>query len=118
MFNVFLLFFIALLVLIIIFFFFFFSSRRRHTRYIGDWSSDVCSSDLIQERPEAVSRMSDEIGDGHFARENERHRSGEQPEEKKRPADHLDDAGEPDQRADRRRTAARQDRRREREPFG
>src|ERR1017187_10565527 len=25
----------------------FFSSRRRHTRYIGDWSSDVCSSDLI-----------------------------------------------------------------------
>src|SRR5215210_3578517 len=26
--------------------FFFFSSRRRHTRYIGDWSSDVCSSDL------------------------------------------------------------------------
>src|SRR5215210_5589844 len=28
-------------------FFFFFSSRRRHTRYIGDWSSDVCSSDRI-----------------------------------------------------------------------
>src|SRR5437879_7899796 len=27
-------------------FHFFFSSRRRHTRYIGDWSSDVCSSDL------------------------------------------------------------------------
>src|SRR5437762_14282736 len=26
--------------------FFFFSSRRRHTRYIGDWSSDVCYSDL------------------------------------------------------------------------
>src|ERR1017187_6868585 len=26
-------------------FLFFFSSRRRHTRYIGDWSSDVCSSD-------------------------------------------------------------------------
>src|SRR5437762_10386281 len=25
---------------------FFFSSRRRHTRYIGDWSSDECSSDL------------------------------------------------------------------------
>src|SRR5437762_3801314 len=25
---------------------FFFSSRRRHTRYIGDCSSDVCSSDL------------------------------------------------------------------------
>src|SRR6266487_5709759 len=27
-------------------FFFFFSSRRRHTRWTGDWSSDVCSSDL------------------------------------------------------------------------
>src|SRR5690349_14685192 len=29
------------------FFFFFFSSRRRHTRSLRDWSSDVCSSDLI-----------------------------------------------------------------------
>src|SRR5690625_3096741 len=28
-------------------FFFFFSSRRRHTRWPRDWSSDVCSSDLI-----------------------------------------------------------------------
>src|SRR6476619_6595373 len=27
--------------------FFFFSSRRRHTRLVSDWSSDVCSSDLI-----------------------------------------------------------------------
>src|SRR5207245_7923772 len=26
---------------------FFFSSRRRHTRCYRDWSSDVCSSDLI-----------------------------------------------------------------------
>src|SRR5438876_6496173 len=26
---------------------FFFSSRRRHTRWTGDWSSDVCSSDLF-----------------------------------------------------------------------
>src|SRR5438874_2413828 len=26
---------------------FFFSSRRRHTRSLRDWSSDVCSSDLI-----------------------------------------------------------------------
>src|SRR5437879_9763167 len=30
---------------------FFFSSRRRHTRYIGDWSSDVCSSDLRARSP-------------------------------------------------------------------
>src|SRR6266511_4932540 len=29
------------------YFFFFFSSRRRHTRFSRDWSSDVCSSDLI-----------------------------------------------------------------------
>src|SRR2546422_8038651 len=28
--------------------FFFFSSRRRHTRCSRDWSSDVCSSDLVQ----------------------------------------------------------------------
>src|SRR3712207_9045124 len=27
----------------------FFSSRRRHTRYWRDWSSDVCSSDLVQD---------------------------------------------------------------------
>src|SRR5438477_2493067 len=27
--------------------FFFFSSRRRHTRLTCDWSSDVCSSDLL-----------------------------------------------------------------------
>src|SRR5256886_7908151 len=31
---------------------FFFSSRRRHTRFDCDWSSDVCSSDLI-----AVERL-------------------------------------------------------------
>src|SRR6266487_6207102 len=30
----------------LVFVFFFFSSRRRHTRWTGDWSSDVCSSDL------------------------------------------------------------------------
>src|SRR6267143_59429 len=28
--------------------FFFFSSRRRHTRWNCDWSSDVCSSDLVR----------------------------------------------------------------------
>src|SRR5437762_10163141 len=30
---------------------FFLSCRRRHTRYIGDWSSDVCSSDLVVRDP-------------------------------------------------------------------
>src|SRR5260221_9579813 len=31
----------------LLYFFFFFSSRRRHTRSLCDWSSDVCSSDLV-----------------------------------------------------------------------
>src|SRR5690606_40887223 len=38
---------------------FFFSSRRRHTTFSRDWSSDVCSSDLVArdllEREEAVA---------------------------------------------------------------
>src|SRR5215467_14894904 len=34
--------------------FFFFSSRRRHTRLRGDWSSDVCSSDLGLPRSASV----------------------------------------------------------------
>src|SRR5438876_8991289 len=33
---------------------FFFSSRRRHTRWTGDWSSDVCSSDLT---PRIANRL-------------------------------------------------------------
>src|SRR5207253_8443087 len=33
--------------LLLFFFVFFFSSRRRHTRWPRDWSSDVCSSDLL-----------------------------------------------------------------------
>src|SRR6266581_3496535 len=36
-------------------FWLFFSSRRRHTRWTGDWSSDVCSSDLEQ-RPSKTPR--------------------------------------------------------------
>src|SRR5438034_5770097 len=31
------------------YYFFFFSSRRRHTRSLCDWSSDVCSSDLLSQ---------------------------------------------------------------------
>src|SRR5690606_40770369 len=34
--------------------FFFFASRRRHTRFSRDWSSDVCSSDLLRMRDEAA----------------------------------------------------------------
>src|SRR5437762_11372577 len=46
---------------IFLFFFFFFSSRRRHTRYIGDWSSDVCSSDLL-DRPEVIREAVERFG--------------------------------------------------------
>src|SRR5207248_7438886 len=43
---------------------FFFSSRRRHTRSYGDWSSDVCSSDLLKARPISLDfeRQPDAIG--------------------------------------------------------
>src|SRR6266498_2568835 len=41
--------------------FFFFSSRRRHTRCGRDWSSDVCSSDLV---PLLASMLAQGI-DGH-----------------------------------------------------
>src|SRR5256886_3120667 len=34
---------------------FFFSSRRRHTRFDCDWSSDVCSSDLMSLGPTPAS---------------------------------------------------------------
>src|SRR5437879_3484547 len=53
-------------------YFFFFSSRRRHTRYIGDWSSDVCSSDLrrlvqaqlVDDREKLVGDLRDrQVGD-------------------------------------------------------
>src|SRR5437764_4340566 len=65
--------------------FFFFSSRRRHTRYIGDWSSDVCSSDLklgpvnwkefvrtekganFSERPRTALLLGNVIADGFIA---------------------------------------------------
>src|SRR5256885_16833029 len=54
---------------------FFFSSRRRHTRLQGDWSSDVCSSDLSRgdERVEDVGRRArgterrDNLGAPHHA---------------------------------------------------
>src|SRR5438034_4329767 len=63
------------------FFFFFFSSRRRHTRSLCDWSSDVCSSDLVRHpvrRP--ARRQTQEVPAGaRGARPGEprRHRSEE-----------------------------------------
>src|SRR5690606_39865149 len=35
----------------------FFSSRRRHTSFSRDWSSDVCSSDLIEPSPSTSTRL-------------------------------------------------------------
>src|SRR6266508_5779683 len=35
---------------------FFLSSRRRHTRWPRDWSSDVCSSDLLAQAGAAAAR--------------------------------------------------------------
>src|SRR6266496_5429412 len=42
-------------------FFFFFSSRRRHTRSLRDWSSDVCSSDLIERETGRMQRVVDDM---------------------------------------------------------
>src|SRR5256885_8659566 len=48
-----------------------FSSRRRHTRLQGDWSSDVCSSDLdqvlrllVEARVHVVARLEDGLAPG------------------------------------------------------
>src|SRR2546422_493366 len=41
--------------------FFFFSSRRRHTRCSRDWSSDVCSSDLVVRISPKSVRMAGEV---------------------------------------------------------
>src|SRR3989475_54955 len=43
---------------------FFFSSRRRHTRFDCDWSSDVCSSDLVAPRPRLAVTLGDPRGIG------------------------------------------------------
>src|SRR5690606_30838568 len=40
---------------------FFYSSRRRHTRFSRDWSSDVCSSDLLREENEITEAKAENI---------------------------------------------------------
>src|SRR5256885_4101096 len=42
--------------------FFFFSSRRRHTRLQGDWSSDVCSSDLTSRKTKPTASAARSVG--------------------------------------------------------
>src|SRR5688572_20522983 len=65
------------LLVLVTFFFFFFSSRRRHTRFDCDWSSDVCSSDLVQahvrssphaDSPVIVLRLQPLSGKDRYAR--------------------------------------------------
>src|SRR5438876_7599244 len=55
---------------------FFFSSRRRHTMWTGDWSSDVCSSDLagvflarpaVERRLVQRAKQGDEMAAGRLA---------------------------------------------------
>src|SRR5204863_5502329 len=50
-----------------LFLFFFFSSRRRHTRSLRDWSSDVCSSDLLLELTMRLNMTIDELLHGEIA---------------------------------------------------
>src|SRR5690348_18199168 len=57
--------------------FFFFSSRRRHTRWTGDWSSDVCSSDLLQRRLEDADHLAIDVVD----RRGEEEQSADEPPE-------------------------------------
>src|SRR2546426_7315139 len=45
-----------------IYVFFFFSSRRRHTRLQGDWSSDVCSSDLRDREARLSQHLAKRLG--------------------------------------------------------
>src|SRR6266487_2697190 len=45
---------------------FFFSSRRRHTRWTGDWSSDVCSSDLLSASPNQLLPSANSWRRGHL----------------------------------------------------
>src|SRR5204863_3506278 len=47
--------------------FFFFSSRRRHTRSLRDWSSDVCSSDLVEREIEDLEAVIEAAGGSAYA---------------------------------------------------
>src|SRR5690625_7889900 len=57
-------------------FYFFFSSRRRHTRWPRDWSSDVCSSDLVAPAGIDQVRAGATVGDIGHAVMNQAHRLG------------------------------------------
>src|SRR2546430_13512627 len=47
---------------------FFFSSRRRHTRFDCDWSSDVCSSDLVEHVNQLGPKRAQGLSTGDYIR--------------------------------------------------
>src|SRR2546421_4711482 len=49
---------------------FFFSSRRRHTRSDRDWSSDVCSSDLMIRHTRSDRDWSSDVCSSDLSEEN------------------------------------------------
>src|SRR5690349_23008745 len=55
-------------IVFIFFYSFFFSSRRRHTRSLRDWSSDVCSSDLVAPLRAAVAVPGAQVVGGFLGR--------------------------------------------------
>src|SRR5439155_12508975 len=62
--------------------YFFFSSRRRHTRWPRDWSSDVCSSDLVRAHVRGEGRR--HASEGHARREHRGAWRREQPSDRRR----------------------------------
>src|SRR5271169_6924091 len=87
-------------------FFFFFSSRRRHTRCYRDWSSDVCSSDLLS--------LARRLGDAGVAKPpSERQRAVATDRDERVEPEPLDLVEQPSQRrlvSERRRPRAAEDR--------
>src|SRR5437762_13049705 len=65
--------------------YFFFSSRRRHTRYIGDWSSDVCSSDLLIDVVDQLLEAAEV--DRHDVVDRQAGEMAHRPDRERRPAD-------------------------------
>src|SRR5258705_1908328 len=77
---------------------FIFSSRRRHTRCLSDWSSDVCSSDLDDQRQPAVAgdrRCDHDRRVGHYGAWRRQHVRGDGDARRLVHVDGLDAHGRP-----------------------
>src|SRR3712207_8807323 len=79
--------------IILVSFCFFFSSRRRHTRYWRDWSSDVCSSDLLARDDATEELRRQRVHEGLDAREAAERVVGAGGGEVVEPADQVDRVG-------------------------